>query len=363
LEIASGRDMVDLRRLVHDGPFSQAQIREMMLAGSAEVPRGGPSSGRRVPIILNQLGPEFGRALRARIVGAAVTDDFDPNLPWETRAGVDVLITKPESGWTNAPREAPPDWTRDLRWIQVASAGVDFYPTWLVATDGPLVSCARGVTAAPIAEYVFAAILGFEKRLDAIAIRSPEAFRQIELGVLEERMIGMFGFGAIGQAIAVRARAFGMRIVATRRSPAPGAEEGVRFVEDLGTLVGECDYLVLAAPLTAETRHALDSRVLSRARPGLFVVNPARGGLIDQEALLAALDDGRVAGAVLDVTDPEPLPENHPLYRHPKVRITPHISWRSPLNARKLLDRVASNLEAYIDGRPLSGIVDPVKRY
>jgi phosphoglycerate dehydrogenase-like enzyme len=312
---------------------------------------------------LNQLGPEFGRALRARVAGAVVTDDFDPGRPWETRAGVDLLITKPESGWTNAPRQAPAGWPGDLRWIQVASAGMDFYPAWLVDADGPLVSCARGVTAAPIAEYVFAAILGFEKRLDAIAICSPEGFRQIELGVLEERTIGMFGFGAIGQAIAVRARAFGMRIVATRRSRAPEAEEGVRFVEDLGALVGECDHLVLAAPLTAETRHALDSRVLSRARPGLCVVNPARGGLIDQEALLAALDDGRVAGAVLDVTDPEPLPEGHPLYLHPKVRITPHISWQSPLNARKLLDRVASNLEAYIEGHPLSGIVDPVKRY
>jgi phosphoglycerate dehydrogenase-like enzyme len=333
-----------------------------MLAGSAEAPTSGPSSGRRAPLILNQLGPEFGRALRSRVAGAVMTDDFDPSRPWETR-GVEVLITKPESGWTNAPREAPPGWPRDLRWIQVASAGMDFYPAWLVAADGPLVSCARGVTAAPIAEYVFAAILGFEKRLDAIAIRSPENFRQLELGVLEERTIGMFGFGAIGQAIAVRARGFGMRIVATRRSPAPGAEEGVRFVDDLGTLVGECDYLVLAAPLTAETRHALDSAVLSRARAGLFIVNPARGGLVDQDALLAALDDGRVAGAVLDVTDPEPLPEGHPLYLHPKVRITPHISWRSPLNARKLLDRVAGNLEAYIDGRPLSGIVDPVKRY
>jgi phosphoglycerate dehydrogenase-like enzyme len=334
-----------------------------MFAGSAGATRAGPTSARRAPVILNQLGAEFGRALAARLAGAVVTDDFDPTRPWETRAGVDVLVTRPGSGWTNAPREAPSGWAGDLRWIQVASAGMDFYPAWLVAPDGPLVSCARGVTAAAIAEYVFAAILGFEKRLDAIAIRSPEGFRQIELGVLEERTIGMFGFGAIGQAIAVRARAFGMRIVATRRNPAPGAEAGVRFVDDLGTLVGECDYLVLAAPLTAETRYALDSRVLSRARPGLCVVNPARGGLIDQEALLAALDDGRVAGAVLDVTDPEPLPEGHPLYLHPKVRITPHISWQSPLNASKLLDHITRNLEAYIDGRPLSGIVDPVRRY
>ena len=334
-----------------------------MLAGSAEAPRGASSSVRRAPVILNQLGPEFGRALAARVAGAVVTDDFAQSRPWEIRAGVDVLITKPEPGWTNAPREAPPDWPRDLRWIQVASAGMDFYPAWLVAADGPFVGCARGVTAAPIAEYVFAAILGFEKRLDAVAIRSPEGFRQSKLGVLEERTIGLFGFGAIGQAIALRARAFGMRIVATRRSPALVAEEGVRFVDDLGTLVGECDYLILAAPMTAETRHALDSRVLSRARPGLLIVNPARGGLIDQEALLAALDDGRVAGAVLDVTDPEPLPAGHPLYLHPKVRITPHISWQSPLNASKLLDHITRNLEAYVDGRPLSGIVDPVRRY
>lgn len=154
-----------------------------------------------------------------------------------------------------------------------------------------------------------------------------------------------------------------MGVVATRRSPAAETEEGVRFVADLGALVGECDYLILAAPMTVETRHAVDSRVLSHARPGLFIVNPARGSLIDQEALLAALDSGRVAGAVLDVTEPEPLPQDHPLYLHPKVRITPHISWQSPLNASKLLDCITCNLEAYIDGRPLSGIVDPNKRY
>jgi phosphoglycerate dehydrogenase-like enzyme len=203
-------------------------------------------------------------------VGAVVTDDFDPSCPWEIRADVDVLITKPESGWTNAPREAPPSWPRDLRWIQVASTGIDFYPAWLVAADGPLVTCARGVTAAPIAEYVFAAILGFEKRLDAIAIRLPEGFRQSKLGVLEERAIGLFGFGAIGQAVAVRARAFGMGVVATGRSPAAETEEGVRFVADLGALVGECDYLILAAPMTVETRHAVDSRPLSRAPRTLY---------------------------------------------------------------------------------------------
>jgi phosphoglycerate dehydrogenase-like enzyme len=319
--------------------------------------------GRRAPRALNQIGPEFCRALAVRARGAAFVDDFDPMRPWEAPADVDVLLTRPGPGWSKAPREPPSDWPGSIRWVQLASAGIDFYPDWLVAADGPVVTCARGVTAAPIAEYVFAAILGFEKRLDSVAIASPEQFRQVELGGLEGRTLGLYGFGAIGRAVAARARAFDMAVVAARRDRTAPTEHGVTFVEDVSSLVAASDHLVLAAPLTPATRGAVGADALAHARPGLFLVNPARGALIDQAALLAALDDGRVAGAVLDATDPEPLPAGHPLYTHPKARVTPHISWQSSRNSAKLVDCFAANIDAYVEGRPLAGVVDPVHRY
>jgi phosphoglycerate dehydrogenase-like enzyme len=318
---------------------------------------------RRAPRALNQMGPEFGRALADRAPAVTVVETFDPMRPWEAPAGVDVLLTRPGPGWTKAPRERPRGWPGAIRWVQIASAGIDFYPDWLVAADGPVVTCARGVTAAPIAEYVFAAILGFEKRLDAAAITSPEQFRQFELGGLEGRTLGLYGFGAIGRAVAARARAFDMRVLATRRDRTAPPEDGVSFVQTTDALAAASDHLVLAAPLTPATRGALGAEALAHARPGLFLVNPARGALIDQAALLAALDDGRVAGAVLDATDPEPLPAGHPLYTHPKTKITPHISWQSSRNSAKLVECFAANIHAYVEGRPLAGLVDPVHRY
>jgi phosphoglycerate dehydrogenase-like enzyme len=112
------------------------------------------------------------------------------------------------------------------------------------------------------------------------------------------------------------------------------------------------------APMTAETRHALDSRVLSRARPGLCIVNPARGGLIDQEALLAALDDGRVAGAVLDVTDPEPLPTEHPLrFAQGVLALTPHIAGDSDQAVLNAAHLAGDQLSRWLAGEPLLNVV------
>jgi phosphoglycerate dehydrogenase-like enzyme len=191
----------------------------------------------------------------------------------------------------------------------------------------------------------------------------PEHWSWTELGGLHGRTLGLVGLGGIGSAVATRAAAFGMEILAVRRTDAPSPVPGVTVVSSLAELLPRADHLVLAAPATPKTEHLIGEHELSLVKPGVHVVNIARGALIDQEALRGALDDGRVAMASLDVCDPEPLPAGHWLYAHPKVRLSPHISWSSPALGGRIVELLVDNVRRYVAGEPLEGVVDPVERY
>lgn len=316
----------------------------------------------RSPVILNQLGPAVGERIAAHPSQPTVLEHQTGRAPWEVPAGVEVLLTRPLIGWEAAPAVPPSGWGKGLCWIQSASTGMDFYPPWLL--DGaPLVTCARGVSAVAIGDYVMAAVLTFEKRLDAIRMRGPEDWRRETLGSLSGKRLGLAGFGAIGRAVAERARAFGLSVGAVRRSGWVEPEPGIEPFDRLESLAAASDHLVLALPLTAATRGLVSAGLLAQARPGLHLVNVARGALVDQEAMLAAIDGGRIAGATLDVTDPEPLPAGHPFYRHPAIRLTPHVSWSAPDFDRRLTDRILANLDAYARGGPLRDVVDAHSGY
>lgn len=135
-----------------------------------------------------------------------------------------------------------------------------------------------------------------------------------------------FGFGAIGSALAIRAQALGIRVIATNHSGKPFYVPGVERAKSLPALFAESDHVVVAAPATAETHHLVDAQLLSHAKPGLHLINIARGSLVDEQALIAALDAGQLERATLDVSQIEPAPANHPFYSHPKVRLSPHVS-------------------------------------
>lgn len=324
------------------------------------------SSGLR-PVVLNQLGDEAS----ALIVASAVPVELlnaPAALAW-TRAGeADVLFTAPRHGWKNAPEQAPAGWPGRLQWVHLASAGIDYFPPWLF--EAPQVTCSRGVAAAPIAEYVLAALLDHQKCWAGLGVSSAAEWRQTfervnrqPLGLLHGQTLGLLGYGAIGQSIARRAQAFGMQVTALRRSAASPSEDGVRMAASLPELLAQSDHLVLALPLTPQTHHLINAQTLAHARPGLHLVNIARGPLIDQSALLQALDAGRLSRATLDVTDPEPLPDGHALYHHPRVRLTPHISWSAggttALTARKFVD----NLRRFVAGQLLEDRVDLLRGY
>ena len=164
-------------------------------------------------------------------------------------------------------------------------------------------------------------------------------------------------------AVARRALAFSMEVIGGRRQAAPRPVKGITLCPDLVTLLGRSDHLVVAAPATPATRHLLNEAAFASVKPGVHLVNVARGSLVDQDALLRALDEGRVAMASLDVVEPEPLPDGHPLYWHPSVRLSPHISWSSPRTAARTITCFIDNLARFRDGRPLLGVVDTEAGY
>lgn len=242
---------------------------------------------------------------------------------------------------------------RGIRWVHTYGTGVDRFP--FEALGGAALTCSRGASAVPISEWALAVMLAFEKELPERWIREPgEPWTVVRpLGGLHGRRLGIVGFGGIGRALAARALPFGMRIRALRRSPAGAGEGEVEFSRDLGELMAFADHLVLAAPATKETHHIIGRDALARARQGLHLVNIARGSLVDQDALREALDAERIARASLDTVTPEPLPAGHWLYTHPKVRLSPHISWSGPGSFDALINPFIENLRRFKAGEKL----------
>jgi phosphoglycerate dehydrogenase-like enzyme len=152
-------------------------------------------------------------------------------------------------------------------------------------------------------------------------------------------------------------------VVAVRRRDRPAPLPGIAIAPDLSALLAASDHVVVAAPATARTERLIGTDALARVGPGAHLVNVARGSLVDQEALLAALDDGRLARATLDVVEPEPLPAGHPLYGHERVRLTPHISWSSPRTLRRTMDLFVENVTRYRSRQELLGRVDVGEGY
>ena len=247
---------------------------------------------------------------------------------------------------------------RGVRWVHALGTGVDRFPFELLG-DRPL-TCSRGASSIPIAEWVLAMMLAFEKRLPDVWVHDvpTKAQQWRRLGALHGRTLGLVGLGGIGTAVAERALPFGMRIRACRRRAHVAGPAGVEIVASMTDLVASSDHVVIAAPATPETQGIFDDDMFAAMKPGAHLVNVARGAIVDQDALRRALDAGRVAMASLDAVDPEPLPAGHWIYQHPRVRVSPHVSWNMPGAAEILVDAFIDNLRRWRDGQPLDGLVD-----
>jgi phosphoglycerate dehydrogenase-like enzyme len=270
--------------------------------------------------------------------------------------GHEVLLTMPTDAEVLAGSLGP-----NVRWVHVLATGVDGFAFELL--DERVLTCSRGASATAIAEWVLAVMLAYEKDLPGQWLHEPPAHWNIAgLGTLSRKTLGLVGMGAIGSEIARRALPFDMDIVAVRRRPQP-APEGVTMLEDLDAVLGVADHLVVAAPSTPDTRHLIGERAFAAMKPGVHLINIARGALVDQDALRRALDNGTVGSASLDVVEPEPLPAGHWLYEHPNVRLSAHVSWSAPTTIAKTVGVFVDNVHRHRRGEPLEGVVDPVAGY
>jgi glyoxylate/hydroxypyruvate reductase len=246
----------------------------------------------------------------------------------------------------------------DLKWVQSGAAGVDHPIFGQIVAKGARLTTSHG-QAIGMSEYVLAGVLdhfqGGDKRRQA---QAEHAWRRHSFREIMGTEWLVVGFGAIGQAVAERARSFGARITGVRRSGAPHpAADVMAGLADLPGLLPAADVVVLSVPLTPETRHICDRAFLAAMKPGSVLVNVGRGGLVDEPALLAALDRGLPEHAVLDVFETEPLPADSPFWDHPRVALTPHASGMAPgQNMRN--DRLfLENLRRFLAAEPLLGEV------
>ncbi len=291
-----------------------------------------------------------------------VLKSFHPG-DFEQLAQAEVLLASPQ-GW---PKQAPQGWPFQLKWIQLASTGIDFYPEWLF--NGVRVTTSRGATSLPIVEYVLDALFRQYKRLASFQIHDAKDWQRKDVPLLAGSTLGIVGYGSIGQLLAQYAQALGINVLVLKRSQAAiqtaiqTIGEGVEQVANIQALIQRVDHLVLAAPATPQTHHLINAGVLAQAKHNLHLINVARGSLIDQQALIAALDQGLLAHATLDVTTPEPLPANHPLYTHPKVTITPHTSATASSVLPAVFEQFKDNLWRYLNEEPLANPVDLSRGY
>jgi phosphoglycerate dehydrogenase-like enzyme len=264
--------------------------------------------------------------------------------------------------------------------VHSASAGVERALTPAARERGIVITNARGVFSRPIAEYVLMMILAVSRRLpQLLELQRERTWQPLEGAELRDVTVGVVGLGSIGRAVAALATAFGCRVIATRRRPAPDPEDEQRDGEDaapgvmlldrvlgpggLSELLSESDFVVLAAPLTPDTEGMISGEALAAMKPGSWLINIARGRLVDEWALLRALRDGPIGGAVLDTFWDEPLPPSSPFYDLPNVIVTPHTSWSSGRVLDRSVDLFCDNLRRYAAGEPLLNVVDPHAGY
>ncbi len=319
---------------------------------------------------LNGISPR----LHFTVIKARKVDDIPPDIWLRT----EVLYTH---------RILPlPEQVPNLRWLQFHWAGVDHaINAPLLSMPGLVVTTLSGAAALQIAEYAVMMLLALGHRLPELMAcqrRSewpPDRWERFSPLELRRATVGMVGYGSIGRQIAHLLRDFGATVLAVKRDAMHPEDNG--YIPDgmgdpdgdlarriyppqaLASMFKECDFVVITAPLTAETRGLVGANVLAALKPTAFVIDLSRGGVLDHPALLAALREQKIAGAALDVFPEEPLPPDSPLWKLPNVLLTPHISGNTPYYDERAVELFSENLHRYLAGLPLYNIVSLARGY
>ena len=354
-------------------------------AGPGSGPGGAPTAVALSPILSARYRSRDLERIRAAAPGARIVTVSVEGLADGPLDDVEVMLR----GWissdafdrilTRAPR---------LSWVHSATSGVERALTPSALERGVVVTNARGVFSRPIAEYVVMMILAVSRRLpQLLELQRERTWQPLEGTELRDVTVGIVGLGSIGRAVGALATAFGCRVVAVRRRGDAGEGtsattrsdevdpdaadrplgeamlDRVGGPETLPELLAESDFIVLAAPLTRETEEMINAETLALVKPGAWLINVARGRLIDERALIRALRDGQLGGAVLDTFRDEPLPPMSSFYDLPNVIVTPHTAWSSGRVLDRSVELFCDNLRRFAAGEPLLNVVDPTAGY
>ena len=255
--------------------------------------------------------------------------------------------------------------TASLRWLHLFTSGVD---TFLDSEAGKIpgfrITSTKGIHGYPISDHVLAFIFSFSRQFHGAARAQREhrwQFGALSAGCREiaGMTVGVVGVGNIGLEVARKCKLLGMTVLGVRRHPVQNEWLDVCYpIDELDKLLEQSDFVVLSLPLSAESRNIISTREFGVMKKSAFLINIARGGVVDQKALVEALNAGEIAGAGLDVTDPEPLPSGSPLWDMPNVIVTPHISAQSPQYMDRAIEVIAENLRRFLADEPLLFEVD-----
>jgi len=256
-----------------------------------------------------------------------------------------------------------------LKWVQLFSAGIDGVAKTGVLKSDVIVTDASGVAAIPIAECVLGTMLMFAKKAPlCFRNKQKKQWERFLPSELKGKTLGIIGLGNIGQETARLAKVFGMRVVGTKRSIVKQELSAMEVDKvyprhDLLEMLGECDFVALAVPLTEETAKMIGEQELKAMKPTSYLINIARGGVMDESTLIQALKEEWIAGAGLDVFESEPLPPENELWEMPNVILSPHIAGGSEMYGTRLTELFCENLKLYLNGQPLLNVVDKGKGY
>jgi phosphoglycerate dehydrogenase-like enzyme len=333
------------------GPDLVTPLRTVVMAMS--VPEG----------ILSRFRAEFPE-IRFIVPGETTVDDDDSVTVRATPTEDDLRDADGVIGW-ELPAHLLAAATR-LRWMHAAGAGVERYELAQIAARGVMLTNSSGVSAPNMAEHVLGMMIALTRRFPRLLRAQTrrewrdEATHR-EVGELQGQTVLIAGIGEIGCAVAQRAAAFGMRVNGLRRrtdaSP-PAGFDRVFAIVDLPAALADADHVVVTLPNTPHSRGLFDAAAFAAMKPGAAIYNVGRGTVIDTTALIAALESGHLGGAGLDVTDPEPLPENSPLWDMENVLITAHTSGATPRYWERQADLIAENIRRIQRGNAPRNLVD-----
>jgi phosphoglycerate dehydrogenase-like enzyme len=319
----------------------------------------------KMKVVLTQTegSPHFALLDDLQLEGLQIVQVTTPEELATEICDADVLYGFPTADLLRAGKE--------LRWIQSPSAGVNYIQDLAELVESDIVlTNTRGAHGPSIGEHTFALLFALTRHIpESVQAQRERYWARRELYRTSREMrgltMGIVGYGAIGRAVAQRARGFDMEVLAIDPHPEPGAPFVVETwgMERLPELLAQSDVVVVAAPLTAESFHLIDAAALARMKPDAYLIVVSRGGIVDEDALVDALQNGRLAGAGIDVTEVEPLSPESRLWDAPNLVITPHTAGDSSEKERRCIEILRENLVRFSQGEALLNLVDKRRGY